>query len=376
MGYFRACLLAVGMAGGISASASGQVNLSPGDIALIGWCDNCAPIDVYTFVPLVDLPAGTVVYFTDNGWTGTQYRGAKIDDGDGNEQIAKFEVVTEIAAGTIISNGFTDPSYAWTLIGAIPFVDTGEFNSLALSQTGDQVYAFQSPTVNNPLFNASMHLFVLDDTGEFERAINANTGDAAPGLSVESHTAITFNQDTGSTKNYMGFNVASIASGTKLQWLAAIGEPSNWILGDSGSQPEGSIVVIQGECSDGDDDGVCDDLDECPGFSDSIDTDFDGVPDGCDSCAIGDDSLDCDGDGLADACELAQGGDSDVNANGIPDGCECLSDLSGDGQVDGGDLGLLLGAWDTAGPGDLDGDGFVGGSDLGLMLGAWGSCQI
>ena len=52
---------------------------------------------------------------------------------------------------------------------------------------------------------------------------------------------------------------------------------------------------------------------------------------------------------------------------------ECAADLNGDFNVDGADLGLLLGAWDTGDDApDLDGDGFVGGGDLGLLLGAWG----
>ena len=46
-------------------------------------------------------------------------------------------------------------------------------------------------------------------------------------------------------------------------------------------------------------------------------------------------------------------------------------DLNGDGQVDGADLGLLLGAWGTA-TADLNGDGTTDGADLGLLLGAWG----
>ena len=51
-------------------------------------------------------------------------------------------------------------------------------------------------------------------------------------------------------------------------------------------------------------------------------------------------------------------------------------DLDGDGDVDGADLGLLLGAWGpcadcAACPGDLDGDCQVDGADLGLLLGAW-----
>ncbi len=55
-------------------------------------------------------------------------------------------------------------------------------------------------------------------------------------------------------------------------------------------------------------------------------------------------------------------------------GCSCLGDLNGDGTVDGADLGLLLGSWNTAGIGDLNSDGTVNGADLGLLLGHWGAC--
>jgi hypothetical protein len=48
-----------------------------------------------------------------------------------------------------------------------------------------------------------------------------------------------------------------------------------------------------------------------------------------------------------------------------------FGDLDGNGLVNGADLGLLLGAWGTSGPGDLNGDGIVNGADLGLLLGAW-----
>jgi len=48
-----------------------------------------------------------------------------------------------------------------------------------------------------------------------------------------------------------------------------------------------------------------------------------------------------------------------------------FGDLDGNGLVNGADLGLLLGAWATAGPGDLNGNGIVNGADLGLLLGAW-----
>jgi len=52
----------------------------------------------------------------------------------------------------------------------------------------------------------------------------------------------------------------------------------------------------------------------------------------------------------------------------------CFGDFTGDGQIDGGDLGILLGNWDGAGATDLNGDGNTDGADLGLLLGVWGPC--
>jgi len=52
----------------------------------------------------------------------------------------------------------------------------------------------------------------------------------------------------------------------------------------------------------------------------------------------------------------------------------CPADLDGNGVVDGGDLGLLLGQWGTDGSADFDGNGVVNGADLGILLGAWGPC--
>ena len=48
------------------------------------------------------------------------------------------------------------------------------------------------------------------------------------------------------------------------------------------------------------------------------------------------------------------------------------TDLNGDGQTDGLDMGLLLGAWGTDDPAaDLNADGTVDGIDLGILLGGW-----
>ncbi|MCA9284176.1 MAG: hypothetical protein KDA22_03105 [Phycisphaerales bacterium] len=85
---------------------------------------------------------------------------------------------------------------------------------------------------------------------------------------------------------------------------------------------------------------------------------------------------DCNDNGIEDAVDIIVGTSTDEDGNGIPDECVlCAADLSGDGMVDGADLGQLLAAWGTSGPGDLDGNGDVDGADLGILLGAWGPCR-
>ena len=64
----------------------------------------------------------------------------------------------------------------------------------------------------------------------------------------------------------------------------------------------------------------------------------------------------------------------DLGGNTI---CDCLGDLTFDGDVNGADLGILLSEWGACNGAclaDIDGDGFVGGADLGLLLGAWQLC--
>jgi uncharacterized protein (TIGR03790 family) len=49
-----------------------------------------------------------------------------------------------------------------------------------------------------------------------------------------------------------------------------------------------------------------------------------------------------------------------------------LGDLTGDGLINGADLGILLGAWGSSDPGaDFNADGQVNGSDLGILLSVW-----
>jgi hypothetical protein len=230
-------------------SAEAQINLTPGDVALVGWVDNGTPNDAFALVALADLPAGTTIYFTDNGWDGVSggYRNTSgPNDGNGNETLMMLSVVSTIPAGRILDTATADPAFTWTTSGAIPGATSGTFGFLVLTQTGDQVYAFQHDTGQNPLNTPTqMNLFALDDTGAFEDATTTGEGGIPTGLSVAGNTALTFPQGA-SSQSYMGFNTSVLVSGTKADWLMAIADPANWIFSSSGTLPSGSVNVTVG----------------------------------------------------------------------------------------------------------------------------------
>jgi hypothetical protein len=58
----------------------------------------------------------------------------------------------------------------------------------------------------------------------------------------------------------------------------------------------------------------------------------------------------------------------------VPAMCHVPADINRDGLVDGADLGMLIGGWNSAASVlDLDGNGIVAGGDLGMLLQAWGA---
>ncbi len=87
---------------------------------------------------------------------------------------------------------------------------------------------------------------------------------------------------------------------------------------------------------------------------------------------------DCNENGESDACDIFSGVSEDINGNGIPDECETIGDLDGDGAVDVKDLLILLAAWGPCGmpcpptcAEDLNADCIVNVSDLLLLLTNW-----
>jgi hypothetical protein len=88
-------------------------------------------------------------------------------------------------------------------------------------------------------------------------------------------------------------------------------------------------------------------------------------------------SADCNNDGIVDKGQILAGQLADSDNDGTPNVCECVCDVFRDFNVNGIDLGILLGQWGPANQftvTDFNGDGVVDGSDLGQLLATWGPC--
>ena len=218
----------------LSSSSFGA--LIAGDVAIVGFQASGVTTDSVSFVTFVDLAPGTVLYFTDNGWTGSAFRGVSATDGDGNENLMRFTVVNTIVAGTIIGSKTTSADYAWTLSGLVG-PGTSAYAQLSLSSSGEQVTILESTNLANPIFSDFTALYNFDNTSTYETATSSSTGSLAPGL-VQGTSAVLLT----SAANSALFNLNTLASGTQAEWLAAIGNAANWTTG-TGTADAGSGFI-------------------------------------------------------------------------------------------------------------------------------------
>ena len=218
----------------LSSSSFGA--LIAGDVAIVGFQASGVTTDSVSFVTFVDLAPGTVLYFTDNGWTGSAFRGVSATDGDGNENLMRFTVVNTIVAGTIIGSKTTSADYAWTLSGLVG-PGTSAYAQLSLSSTGEQVTILESTNLANPIFSDFTALYNFDNTSTYETATSSSTGSLPTGL-VQGTSAVLL----ASALNSATFNLNTLTSGTQAEWLAAIGNAANWTTG-TGTADAGSGFI-------------------------------------------------------------------------------------------------------------------------------------
>ena len=169
--------------------------LSAGDIAIVAFAfDNP---DELSFIALEDLPSGTVIYFTDNGWTSDNTWRA-------NEGTHTWTAGSNYTAGDIINFEVSGPAFA---------------------NSGDQIIAYQGSS-GNPTFLFAMN---SEQTGWQDDATNSNTSAIPQGLTNETN-AIAFSEtDNGYYSGAIGAIGATM--------LSNVCDKDNWTTSDSRLDP-------------------------------------------------------------------------------------------------------------------------------------------
>jgi MYXO-CTERM domain-containing protein len=235
----------------IAASTTASAALVAGDIALVGFQASGSPSDSFSFATLVNVDAGTVLYFTDNGFsTGASagFRGVTggptpAADNDGNEGLIKYTVgANGLAAGQVVSSLSTNTANgAWTLTGLIygTTVGSGSYAPLSFSASGEQFTVFQSSNAQ-PMLSGYTALYNFDNTGAYEAASSSSTGQLAPGL-VQGTSAVLLSNTTNSFQN---FNFAAFSGqADRATWLARIGNVANWTFAGTSAVPVATNVA-------------------------------------------------------------------------------------------------------------------------------------
>jgi endonuclease I len=167
-----------------------QTTLSAGDIVIIGY--NFDNPDQVKFVPLVDLAAGTVLKFTDNGWNGTALSTTEGTD--------TWTAAANIAKGS---------------------VQTLNASAMAFSTSGDQIFVYQGSSTS-PSF-----VFGLTTKPWVNGAIASTTSRKPSGLITgASCIAFTTERDNGKFNNVNN-------TGNKAFIQTAVCNTTNWGLSDT-----------------------------------------------------------------------------------------------------------------------------------------------
>ena len=107
------------------------VNLSAGDLAVVGYNSDT---NDFAVVALTDIPASSVIHFTDRGWEGVSLRPQS-----GLETMTTWTTPgSVISAGSIIRISRDEPAFIGTSFGSL--VGAGSLDT----SSGDQVLAYQT----------------------------------------------------------------------------------------------------------------------------------------------------------------------------------------------------------------------------------------
>jgi len=235
---FKTFLILVILLLGGGMTSINATTLTVGDIVIVAINGDADATYSYgrgfSFMPLVNLDAGTVINFTDYGWSDVNT--AFISNTSIADAFIHYTAPAGgITAGTIIrcdsyiNNNFT---FDYTFSGT----GTNKYLNLAGLTQGDELLIFTgtrtSPTF---IFAASIVNTTLVASG-WATSVGANgtdnsgAGSALPPGLTDDVTALSFNKDAASNDN-AAYN-GNTTSATKAGWLTLLDNYSNWNFSD------------------------------------------------------------------------------------------------------------------------------------------------
>lgn len=208
---------------GGECSDPSRTNLIAGDIAIIamntltkGGFGGGSNYDSFAWVALVDIPTGTEIKFTDNGWMASQNKFRNM------EGTLTWRATNCVGAGTVVR---------WIATNN-PVISHGRIvatnGNFAPNIEGEQILAYQGPDAN-PNF-----IYALNDrtNGVWDvDATDSHTTALPPGL-ADGYTAVAVGTAQGDLNNVIiNTNILSI-SGTRETILYYVGDKENWVGDD------------------------------------------------------------------------------------------------------------------------------------------------
>ena len=220
-----------------TASAITGTMLNPGDILILAVnADTDATYGRgFSFMPLVDLEAGSYINFTDYGWS--DLTNAFISNTSIGDSFIHYTVpVGGITAGTVIrsatnaTTGFTF-DYTYSGVGSNTYLGI-----VGTSSSLDEVLAFQG-SISNPTFVYAVSYVSTDlvasgwATNVGADGISSGSGSSLPPGLTDDFTALSFNQASSANDNaaYSGATTAA----SKEVWRSRIATIGSWTFNDA-----------------------------------------------------------------------------------------------------------------------------------------------
>lgn len=197
-----------------AATVSAQP-MGPGSIAFLA-IQTDAP-DAFAFVVLQDIAANDTLYFTDNGWSGTEFFT--------NEQTVRWYSSTPVPRGTVIRITDPDDNTVPDALVSGPGTTIGKLNNLSAS--GEQVLAYKIAGGGGYI-----HLAGISTRNWLETCNTTGTGNTnatcLPSTLTNGITAFAYSATTTDIDNFF-YNIPS-TTGTVQSILSGInGNAMNWL---------------------------------------------------------------------------------------------------------------------------------------------------